>query len=335
MGIPVTRPDVERQLTEIWTELLGESAFGPHDGFFEVGGSSFTAVRLLTQLKSRFECDISIADLVRTPTIAGLAAIVRGGTGSEKSVIVALNPHGGRPPLFCFHPVSGNVSRYFELAMALDDDQPVYALQSPGLNDGRLAQDRVEDMARTYVEEIVRLRPEGPYRLLGYSMGGLLAYESARLLHERTGELPFVALVDTDVRRLRRIDPWRTLARTVLKAAVDGAELRGLDREAAVRTLHGLCVRHGVFGEDFPLERLGDIHDTVWANLTAMRSYEPARYDGELTLFCCGKPSDLGWSRHARSVAPHAIEGNHYVAMDREGSARIARVLSGLLSEDA
>ena len=334
MSIPVTCPDVERKLTEIWTELLGESTIGVHDSFFQMGGNSFTAVRLLTQLKSSFGCDISLADLVRTPTIAGLATVIRGNADTEASVIVALNPKGRRPPLFCFHPVSGNVSRYFELAMALGDDQPVYAVQSIGLGDGRLAQDRVEEMAETYVEEIVRLSSEGPYRLLGYSMGGLIAYECARLLHERTGELPFVALVDTDVRRLKAIDPWKALARTVLKAAVDGAELRGLDREAAVLTLHRLCIRHGIFDADFPLERLGDIHDTVWANLAAMRSYEPSPYDGELALFCCGRASDLGWSRHARSITPHVIEGNHYVAMDQEGSAQIARVLSPLLSEE-
>ncbi|MFK4100727.1 thioesterase domain-containing protein [Streptomyces sp. NPDC019531] len=323
------RSDIEQKLIEIWTQLLGHTAFGVHDSFFHVGGDSFSAVRLLPQLNSRFGCDISLAELVRNPTVSGIAAIL-GGSVTEATVLVPLNPQGRRPPLFCIHPVSGNVSRFFELARTLGEEQPVYAFQSAGLSDGLLAQDSIEQMAATYVEKIVRLRPRGPYRLLGYSMGGIVAYECARRLYERTGEHPFVAMVDTDLRDLSAIDPWDLLVRTVLKANVKGTALRGLERDAAVSTLHGLCVGHGVFDADFPLARLGDIYDTVLANIMAMRTYTPTAYSGGITLFCCGQTSDLGWSPHAGSITNHVLGADHYKAMEREGSSRIAAVLSQL-----
>lgn len=325
----------EAELGEIWRELLGHSDFGVHDNFFRVGGTSFAAVRLLARLNSGFGYDIPLAELVRSPTVADLAMLLRGSATPGPAVLVPIDAAGDRPPLFCLHPIGGNVSRYVALAQALGDEQPVYGLQSIGLGDGASAVSDIEEMAASYVEEIIRLRPEGPYQLLGYSMGGMLAHACARILFERTGVQPFLALVDTDVRNLAHIDPWDEAVRIILKADrsdVDGSVLRGADRDTMVRTLHGLCVERDVLSSGFPVERLGDIFDTVWANLEAVRSFSPVPYPGEMVLFHCGEDADLGWSPYAGTIRTHVLEGGHFGLMELEGAVALAAVLRGLLA---
>ncbi|WP_327305685.1 thioesterase domain-containing protein [Streptomyces sp. NBC_01298] len=329
------RSGVEAELGEIWSELLGHSDFGVHDSFFRVGGTSFAAIRLLARLNSAFGYDIPLAELVRSPTVADLAMLLRGSATPGPAVLVPIDATGDRPPLFCLHPIGGNVSRYVALAQALGDEQPVYGLQSIGLGDGSSAVSDIEEMAASYVEEIIRLRPEGPYQLLGYSMGGMLAHTCARMLFERTGEQPFLAVVDTDVRNLARLDPWDEVVRIVLKADrsdVDGSVLRGADRDTAVRTLHGLCVERNILSAGFPVERLGDIFDTIWANLEAVQSFSPVPYPGEMVLFCCGEDSDLGWTPYAGTIRTHVLEGGHFGVMELEGAAALAAALRGLLA---
>ncbi|MFD7068324.1 thioesterase domain-containing protein [Streptomyces sp. NPDC059913] len=326
------RSGLEGEIGEIWTELLGHGEFGTNESFFRVGGTSFAAVRLLAELKRRFGYDIPLSELVHDATVAGIGMMLRGSATTRPGVLVPLNPRGGRPPLFCFHPVSGNVIRYFGLAKALGEEQPVHGLQSIGLCEPARAQDDIADMAALYTEEILRVRPTGPYRLIGYSMGGLIAHSVAGLLHRRTGEYPVVVLIDSDVRDLDGTDPDAVVAISVLKERVDGSVLRGLDRASAVRVLHRMGVERGIFDAAFPMERLEAIHDTIRANALSMRGHTPGPYAGPLTVFSCERPSDLGWAPYGGELTRHVLPGNHYVAMEPEGTARIAAALADQLT---
>ena len=99
------------------------------------------------------------------------------------SSIVPLRREGGKEPLFLIHGVDGMVARFQALVRYLEPDQPAYAIQSQALFPELTALTRVEDMARYYVPEVRSVQPQGPYHFLGYSFGGLVAFEMARQLH--------------------------------------------------------------------------------------------------------------------------------------------------------
>lgn len=191
---------VEERLAAIWEEILGHPIASAHDGFFDVGGNSLLAIRMIDRARQVFGIALTPSILFTEGTIARLAALIDGGDGGPRArpadVLVPIQPGGGRPPIFCVHPVGGQVLCYEPLARALGGDQPLYGLQSRGLV-GADPLDRIEDMAVAYVEAIREVQIHGPYLLLGWSMGGVIAFEMARRLREAGALVAPLLLIDS------------------------------------------------------------------------------------------------------------------------------------------
>jgi amino acid adenylation domain-containing protein len=190
------RDVVELQLARLWAEVLDLPAVGVTDDFFELGGHSLLALRLLVQVRKRFRCDLPLSALFRGATVERLAALVRHAPTSDP-VLVAIQPRGARPPLFCVHPVGGSVLCYAELARQLGPEQPCFGLQAPELAGGAPLP-RVEDRARTYIAAVRRVQPAGPYRLGGWSMGAVVAFEMAQQLTRQGEAVDLLALLDAE-----------------------------------------------------------------------------------------------------------------------------------------
>ncbi|PSL56087.1 amino acid adenylation domain-containing protein [Saccharothrix carnea] len=177
------RDEYERNLAEVFTELLDVSDIGVHDDFFTHGGTSLTAMRLVVTIEKRYGVGVPLAALVETPTVAGLAERLRVKSAvAEFDPLVPIRRDGDRPPLFLVHPLGGHVLCYLPIARHLPPDQPVYALQAAGSDQGSTPARSIEEMAASYLAAIRRVRPEGPYVLGGWSFGGFVAYEIARVL---------------------------------------------------------------------------------------------------------------------------------------------------------
>ena len=177
------RDDYERALTELLAELLDLPRVGIRDNFFALGGTSLTAMRFVVTVEKRYGVSIPIAALIETPTVEGLADRLRVGAIARKfDPLVALRSSGQRPPLFLVHPLGGHVLCYMPLARSLPADQPVYALQAAGSEQGSTPVSTIEEMAANYLEAIRRVQLEGPYILAGWSFGGFVVYEMAQQL---------------------------------------------------------------------------------------------------------------------------------------------------------
>jgi thioesterase domain-containing protein/acyl carrier protein len=192
------RDQVEEQLAEIWSNVLGVHPIGIHDRFFDLGGHSLLAVRMVAQLEKQFGKKLPVAAIFQHRTIDQLAKLLRdtGQRYTPVSSIVEIQGHGSRPPVYFVHGVGGGMFwGYSNLARHLGNDQPIYAFKSRGL-DGLAEWPTIEDMATNYIADLRAHQPQGPYLLGGYCYGGVVAYEMARQLEERGEKVSLLALIN-------------------------------------------------------------------------------------------------------------------------------------------
>jgi thioesterase domain-containing protein len=215
---------------------------GINDNFFELGGHSLLAVRLFSEIEKLTGQKLPLVTIFQTPTIRQLArALSHQETGSPGSLLVPLQPAGGKPPLFLVHGAGGDILwGYANLAAHLPPDQPVYGIKSRG-QARREELETVEAMAECYVKEIRTLQPRGPYYLGGYCFGGNVSYEMARQLREQGDEIALLLLLDSAPANAgyERIAWWRPsygfrFARNLAYWLQDFAELPSKDRRRFV-----------------------------------------------------------------------------------------------------
>jgi hypothetical protein len=169
---------VERRLAGLWDQLLGSGMPGRGDSFFDLGGNSLLALRLFAAISAEFGVTLPMTTLIQSPTLAGLAcaieaAVVPGNSGPAPELVTLREGQDG-PPLVCIHGGDGGVFFYLELARALAGDLPVMTLESPALSAAEgVGPVAVEALAADYVAALRRHQPRGPYRLVGYSFGGV------------------------------------------------------------------------------------------------------------------------------------------------------------------
>jgi len=330
------RDQLEEQLVAMWANVLQLKSVGIRDNFFELGGNSLLAARLFAQIENRLGKHLPLATLFQFPTIEQLANFLRDSDTSKPwSSLVAIQPEGSRPPLFCVHAAGANVLIYRPLSRHLGRDQPVYALQAPGL-DGRTSPfTSVEEMAALYLKEIRTFQSQGPYYLLGASFGGLVIYEMAQQLLAAGQEVALLAMLNTNcpvytlAKRMRchlgnlmEYGPRRyaTEVSKSVKRRLTGQVAKGSSGESngsgkakdLDAEIQKLLVKDS--GVDESLVR------TVAAILSAEERYVPARreYPGKITLFWArdAKPNfqdnRLGWRRMAAGgLDLQVVPGTH------------------------
>ncbi|MCI0407672.1 MAG: alpha/beta fold hydrolase, partial [Acidobacteria bacterium] len=211
-----SRNAVERQLTQIWEQVLGVRPIGVRDDFFELGGHSLLAVRLFAHIEQTLGQTLPLATLFQAPTIEHQARLLAQGDGALPSwtSLVPIQPSGSRPPFFCVHAHQGYVFYFRHLAARLGPDQPFYGLQAQGLDGKHPTHRRVEDMAAHYLRELRTVQPTGPYFLGAHCWGGLVAFEMAQQLHADGQQVALLALMDTHAPGCHGASPHATAVRS-------------------------------------------------------------------------------------------------------------------------
>jgi thioesterase domain-containing protein/acyl carrier protein len=192
------RDTLELKLAEVWRTALGVPALGVHDDFFDLGGHSLLAVRLMAMVEKETGREVPLSALFAGPTVAELAAVLRrSDLGELWSPLVEIQPAGPLPPLFAIHPTGGDVLCYYHLARLLGRDQPLYGLQARGLDGRQPPLDDMPEIAAFYLDTLREVQPEGPYYLVGWSFGGLAAFDMARQLREAGERVAFLGIFDS------------------------------------------------------------------------------------------------------------------------------------------
>ncbi|MFE1334109.1 amino acid adenylation domain-containing protein [Streptomyces microflavus] len=192
------RDAYEHTLAEIVRDHLQLPELGVHQNFFDLGGTSLTAMRLVVVIEQRYGINVPMSEFVAAPTVAALAATLRsGGAKGAFDPLVPIRATGARRPMFFVHPMGGNVLCYLRYCAHLPDDQPFYALQAAGVDAGTEPLRTVEEIAARYIESIRRVQPTGPYTIGGWSFGGFVAFEIARQLRTAGERIQRLVLLDT------------------------------------------------------------------------------------------------------------------------------------------
>lgn len=190
--------EIEKKLAIIWQELLGVERIGVHDNFFELGGHSLLALRLFSSIEKLTGRKLAISTLFNSPTIKELAAIIKDeGWKPHWKSLIPIKPDGTRLPLFYIPPAAATALSFQGLLKYISQDQPVYVLESIGLDGKEPPHDDLRKMAAFYVNEIQSLQSEGPYLIAGRCFGGRVAYEVAQQLINAGQKVGLLAIFDT------------------------------------------------------------------------------------------------------------------------------------------
>jgi aspartate racemase len=301
--------DLENQLARIWAVVLGKDKIGIRDNFFDLGGHSLLAARLMHRIEQTLGQRLPLAALLQAPTVEQFAAVLRQeGWSASWSSLVAIQGEGSRPPFFCVHGVGGNVVGFRDLARLMGPEQPFYALQPEGLDGTRPCLTSVSEMAERYIKEIRRVQPEGPYRIGGYSFGGLVAYEMAQQLRAQEQEVSLLALFDTYPGKMEsRSSQLRNLSKLSFKDAATFLVKKG---SFVLMTL----------GKRLELQMLPKaLRNVRQACAKAAAGYDVQPYAGQVTLFrvkeksvgSLNDPYAIWWRVAAGGVDLREISGDH------------------------
>ncbi|MCL6299476.1 type I polyketide synthase [Streptomyces kronopolitis] len=294
------RTALEQELTQHWQVMLDIGTIGVQDNFFDLGGDSLLALRLVNRICAATGRTLSVASLMEHPTIAALASHLAddqgASTGGALSVVLKLRSSGSRTPLFCVHPVGGISWPYARMLPAIDEQHPVFGVQCRGLTDPAAMPRTIEEMAADYVEEIRAIQPSGPYALVGGSFGGLVAHAMAVQLELQGQQVALLATLDAfpptpeDLSRLpdaAEIDAF--LMRMLLTEA--GITLRvdepAPDVPAVLSRLRGSDSALSGIDE----ESLCRISEVMLHNTRLMSHYTPGRFSGSLIAFTATEKS--------------------------------------------
>jgi len=358
--------ELEAQLLDLFEQTLGAHGLGITDSFFERGGHSLLAVHLCTRVRAELGLTLNLTTLFHDPTVAGVAAALRQGLpGSgaaastvEPGPVVQLTPGDGTaPPLLLVYPSGGGAACYASLVRRLDPALTVWGLQSPGLADQHQTCATIDQMAAFYLEQARTIQPAGPYRLGGWSMGGLVAYDMARHLVHAGDEVELLVLLDAHVpaagsgttppehgadrSAAAELDLLAGFAWSLgLDPGRDPAERRLV--EAMTSTAERLAYllerlhREHQAPDSLDLDRLSEMLDLYRANIDLLRAWDPRPYRGAVHLLRAaealeGALPDGGWSPLVGRLEVHEVPGGHFTMLREPAVADLATCLQHCL----
>lgn len=189
----------ERRLSCVWCEILKRKKLSIDANFFSMGGHSLSLMQLLYKINREFNTRLTVDLLFTYQTIKAQADYIdkQIPMASANNVIIKLNNNTENQPLFCIHPVGGNVTCYSSLSQDLKEVYAVYGIQSRGLKGEAKPLTNIPAMAKYYLIEIKKIQPHGPYAFLGWSIGGLIAFEMAIQANKQNEKIALLVLIDT------------------------------------------------------------------------------------------------------------------------------------------
>ncbi len=348
---PSTESEV--QVAAVFADMLGVEGVGVDDDFFELGGNSLLATRVIAELSDHSGYSVPLLWLFSDSIVGELAARIEAGpisTSSEDAaldVVLPLRDAGAARRLWVIHPIVGVSWAFAGLSTHLGGGRDITALQSPALSEENWEPASIEEWASRYAKEIRDVQPNGPYELLGWSLGGVLAHAVAVQLQEAGCIVSLLAMMDShvggrgelsevgaDATPMTLFDLFGGLISTDVidgtagADSVDGVEL---STEAIARVLSSLpsplC--------DVAAERVERVVRSSSTAADLIDQYAPRSFTGDLIYFTAGSddPSGsigvTGWTSAVTGVTKNVVvDATHWTMASPSALAVIGAVLN-------
>lgn len=319
----------ESIIKKIWEEELHTENLTVNDDFFQIGGHSLIAVKIMRRIEKEFSVQLPIASMFRSSTIGSLARVIdeKFPIAWAKKVIVPIKSSGNKPPLFIIHGGALNIMLYKNLATYFDDAQPVYGIQALGLDGDLQFLTDLKTIAARYLEEVLETEPTGPYCIIGYSLGGRIAFEMARQLLEMNkkivllGILDTYALLDDNFQNKNKISLFKKkVLRQFKKLVYFSRTFAKYPKELLKYQTY--LLKHKLNNQYYEEEDevIYDYNaEVIAAYNNAYDNYEAQPIDASIDLFKVKKriyylddTVYLGWKKYARKgVSIHSVPGDH------------------------
>ncbi|MFT4201605.1 amino acid adenylation domain-containing protein [Gordonia sp. (in: high G+C Gram-positive bacteria)] len=332
---------LEESVAEVFADVLGVERVSATESFFDLGGNSLSAMRLAARLGDR-DIAVDLPRLFEHPTVRELAEAVHGDIRSS-GVVIRLRTGGDGPALFCFHPADGLAWAYAELVPHIPG-RPVYGLQDPAVVAGEERLGSIGDFAERYIDEIKQVVPEGPYHLLGWSLGGVIAFEVATRLRRRGDEVAFLGLMDPAAGSAYTAEVSRDEHDTVVADLRRAAESMGLGAEAMevdpdTAREETIAAQLAVVGSA-PRDQVHRMIDALDAGADLLPAYRPGEFDGRALFVSAVRGKDEPhrllefWRPHLTGALSEVDADVEHGAMGTtEGFALIGPVIGAALAE--
>ncbi|MFE3443594.1 amino acid adenylation domain-containing protein [Nocardia sp. NPDC059180] len=331
-GLPesVPEPQLLTTVLDAMAAVLSTPDIRPDDDFFAAGGHSLTAVRLTGRLR-RAGLTLVLDDVFAAPTARALATKITEAASSTEAVtasadepegglamlgrrldhVLDLRSTGSAEPVFCVHPVGGTAWQFGPLARLLRADRPLIGLQAPPLSGHDTGAQTIDDLAAHYLDTIRRIQPHGPYRLLGYSLGGNIVHAIAAAVEAAGESVAYVGLIDSH--------PLANLTEQATRSLADPAELDRLLPELP---------------EDAP-ELAHAIRSAATALLELVTASTAPRYSGPIALYAADPGTDssrtdaqlAGWRAAGAALTVRRLPYSHFDIVSPHGWTEVAALL--------
>jgi amino acid adenylation domain-containing protein len=341
---------IKKRIAEIWSECIGVEDIGLADDFFEIGGNSIIAVRIIIQLEKEYEVPLPLAALFEYNTIEKIAVLIQNKIVlSQSKCLITIKPTGNKVPLYIIHGGGLAVFCFRDLAKDLHPEQPVYGLQAIGIDGLEKPLNKVEDIAARYIVEILEQNPHGPYAFAGYSLGGVIAFEIVKQFKAMGKKVTMLAMLDSYAYSSELVKNPLSAKKTLdLKAKRFMFRLKHLvsilkeNPKTFLIKLNNIK-RHLL---KYPPENLYNLNDILSLEIymiyeAAVFNYQITEFDGVLELFCSTDsifytkqdPIYLGWKTYAKTINRYVIEGNHYSMFFPPNHKNFAQLLQKALDD--
>ncbi len=331
----------EEALAGIYAQVLGLERVGVDDSFFELGGDSVSAMRLAAAVKTSIGADISVRTLFDAPTVSSLSRRLQTDTTPAQQIVpVQILKKGTGAPLFCVHPAGGVSWPYQTLGNHLDC--PIIGIQQIPQN-GQPELQSLRDLASTHADRIQEAYPDGPYNLLGWSFGGVVAHELAIELQRRGCVIGRLILLDAQPRIHDSVAHQALDEKHVLEEALQLYRPDESDRPPALTDEQIEAVHESGAPELSQYKELLNLlvrnHN---ANIRLYRAHEAGVLDGDVVVFSALRDQhDRGsfllqeWGAHATGdIRVHPIDCAHEEMLTTESLRLYGTQLGQLLSRE-